>query len=190
MAERLRCARSCPGTHDRDRYWVTIRCRGAERDFPHGSCRTSPLRFGQAVGALNPLFDAPSAETRLGARVADRRRGGPSPETTALRRSRVRPRLPDLRKDYYAIIHQRKGLRIHHRPRARRVRDALCLIECAWPCGRRWRRCARALRRQSKRRDYVQGSPSAWDCAGPAFAPGVPPHARCGRGWGRVRVVR
>ena len=35
MAERLRCARSCPGTHDRDRYWVTIRCRGAEPDFPH-----------------------------------------------------------------------------------------------------------------------------------------------------------
>ena len=41
MAERLRCARSCPGTHDRDRYWVTIRCRGAERDFPHASGPTS-----------------------------------------------------------------------------------------------------------------------------------------------------
>ena len=54
--------------------------------------------------------------------------------------------------------------------------------------GRR-RRCARALRRQSKRRDYVRGGAPAWDRAGSAFASGLSLHARWGCGWGRVSVV-
>ena len=55
------------------------------------------------------------------------------------------------------------------------------------PCGRR--RCARALRRQSKREDYLQRGPPARHRASPALAPGVPLHEGWGRGWCRLRVT-
>ena len=76
-----------------------------------------------------------------------------------------------------------------HRPRARGMRGAVCLSECARSRSRRRSRCTRAVRRQSKREDHLQGGAPAWDCSGPAFAPGLSLHARCGRGWRRVRVA-
>ena len=52
------------------------------------------------------------------------------------------------------------------------------------------RRCARALRRQSQWQDYMRGGTPARNRPGPAVAPGVPVHARWGRGWRCVRVDR
>ena len=54
---------------------------------------------------------------------------------------------------------------------------------------RRWRRCARALRRQPERQDHVQGGAPPRDRARAPLAPGVSVHARRRWRWRRLRVA-
>ena len=92
-------------------------------------------------------------------------------------------RVVDVRRAYGLTIDRREAAALdrilacvrEHGARAHRVRRAVRLF------GRRRRgrrgRCARALRRQSKRLDYVRGGAPAWDRAGAAVPSCVPIHA-------------
>ena len=77
MAERLRCARSCQGTDDRDWYWVMIRCRALERHFL-SSFSAASLRATARLGNPGTGSSTRTASARRARARRDRCRRSPS----------------------------------------------------------------------------------------------------------------